>query len=112
MDVTAICATLLSFTSQTPRQGNEELIQLVLTRRSQDEALVAKSLCHAAIAWKDASLWVRAVSNCSKDIGFSIFPHGNQSIWDAILSLGFEPIQQGSEVFCMDFFFSLTVSAS
>lgn len=102
-DVKAACDALLSFTPETPRQENERLVQFALARCTQNPALVAKALCHAAIVWKEPSLWVRAVSACSKDIGFAIFPGGHESIWDAISSFGFEPTQSGYAVILISY---------
>lgn len=90
--VQAACKTILSFTPSTLPEENEVVVQFALTQSLRNPTVVAESLCHAATVWKDTSLWIDAVTNTSKEVGFAIFSDF-KPIWNAVQCFGFEAIE-------------------
>ncbi|TCD67252.1 hypothetical protein EIP91_000329 [Steccherinum ochraceum] len=91
--LTLPCLSLSRITSCVLREAYEDRIATVLSRCSEDPVFVSATLCHAAIAWKDASLWERTTAECSKFSSLAAFENYDQ-IWEAITALGFNALQE------------------
>ena len=85
------CKTLEGSTSSEPTDDEAELTQIVLTRATAaDSKEVMKSVCHVAVAWKDSSLWFKAVESC--DLERSIATLGKSNICRAMETFGQQEI--------------------
>lgn len=86
------CEILCASTSLVPTPEEAKLAEHVVRRASRwDSEKVLASVCPAAFRWKDAALWVRAVTQCGAQR--SIAALGEQAIFGAVLAFPFKDIR-------------------
>lgn len=82
------CKAIRQSTSQKPTAEETELTEIILARATASQSVeVVQSVCHAAIRWKDVSLWSRAVKVCEADR--SIGTLNEDHVYQAISAFGF-----------------------
>lgn len=87
------CGTIQHSTSPKPTQEETELTEIILARASPSKsAAVVRSVCFAAIRWKDLSLWLRAVKGAC-DAEQSTNALGEDHIHLAINAFGFTKVK-------------------
>ena len=86
------CDQLRASTSQEPTEEEAELTDIVLARSNASRAKdVVSSVCHVALAWKDFSLWFRAVRACDAEKSLDTLQVNN--ILQAVATFGFDEVQ-------------------
>ena len=87
------CDSLQRDTGTKPAAVDRELIENLLARAdSPQRDMVLSSVCHAAIVWKDLSLWLRAVKTC--DAERSVSSLGIDNTREALNTFGLEGVQR------------------
>lgn len=94
VNIKQACEEAESFNSGTSRAEKTSLVEFLLSRSSQQPALIGRAVSHAALVWKDSSLWTRAVIAAGQHSGCSVFT-SYEPLWSAILAFGFKNICSG-----------------
>ncbi|KAH8103885.1 hypothetical protein BXZ70DRAFT_669976, partial [Cristinia sonorae] len=89
-----ICNKIARATKDTPRADIQHLIDDALLQCPKDARYVTTAVCRAACAWKDVSLWIRAVDVGSKAGGWAALPNDTE-LWRDVNTFGFEHAQSG-----------------
>lgn len=77
-----------------PSAEQQELVDLILARANPNpssRAQVVNSVCRAACAWHDVSLWGRALDACGA--GATVESGGFDEFCDAVKAFGFVNVQ-------------------
>ncbi|GBE89811.1 hypothetical protein SCP_1701360 [Sparassis crispa] len=90
-DLTDACDILHGTDSRKPTREETELTDYVLRNATMDKGAVTESVCHAAVVWRDVSIWVRAVKAC--DAESSISALGDENVFHAVLTFGLDEIK-------------------
>ncbi|KAH9936707.1 hypothetical protein B0H21DRAFT_894199 [Amylocystis lapponica] len=86
------CETLRTSTSPAPTPDELEVMEQILQRASViSVAEIIAKVCPVACLWRDASIWVRAVTAC--DAVHGIASLGVENVYRALLVFDFEDIQ-------------------
>ncbi|KAI0717694.1 hypothetical protein C8T65DRAFT_804649 [Cerioporus squamosus] len=92
----AACHQLRPSTGDHPTAEQQELVDLILAHASpSSRPQVIDSVCRAACAWHDKSLWDRALDACSADADVESL--GFENICLAVKAFGFANIQRRLE---------------
>ncbi|EIW64097.1 uncharacterized protein TRAVEDRAFT_41514 [Trametes versicolor FP-101664 SS1] len=87
------CEALAASISAQPTSEARDLVEMMLLRTDvRQNGDVVKNVCHAAILWGDADLWVRAVRACKADHAISEL--GCENVVAAIGAFGFDAIKE------------------
>lgn len=86
------CHQLRSFTGGHPTAEEQELVDLVLVHANPAaRTQVIDSVCRAACAWQDKSLWERALDACEATVDVESL--GFENVCRAVKAFGFRDVQ-------------------
>ncbi|GJE87362.1 hypothetical protein PsYK624_034450 [Phanerochaete sordida] len=71
------------------------LVDALLAQEDDETKMKARACCDAALRWKDAKLWCRAVETYAKQLGLGVVPH--EATFAAAQEFGFSEIKLGLE---------------
>lgn len=74
-----------------PSEKDMKIALQLLRICETDRQLAARTLCDAALAWEDSSLWCKAAEACSKDQGVRVVP--SEHLLVAIAALGWNALE-------------------